>query len=37
MDYFALSPFFDSRSNNGVLRTQRRIEMADYGHAFEKQ
>ncbi|TYJ54566.1 hypothetical protein B9479_004794 [Cryptococcus floricola] len=36
MDYFAYSPFWDSRSNNNVLRTQRRIDNPTYGHAEEK-
>ncbi|WOO80125.1 Mediator of RNA polymerase II transcription subunit 6 [Vanrija pseudolonga] len=36
MDYFAFSPFWDSKSNNNVLRTQRRIENPTYGHAEEK-
>ncbi|KIR55622.1 hypothetical protein I315_01495 [Cryptococcus gattii Ru294] len=36
MDYFAYSPFWDSKSNNNVLRTQRRIENPAYGHAEEK-
>lgn len=36
MDYFAYSPFWDAKSNNNVLRTQRRIENPAYGHAEEK-
>ncbi|WVF71248.1 hypothetical protein IAT40_006050 [Kwoniella sp. CBS 6097] len=36
MDYFAYSPFWDSKSNNNVLRTQRRVENPTYGHAEEK-
>lgn len=36
MDYFAYSPFWDPKSNNNVLRTQRRIEQPSYGHAEEK-
>ncbi|WVQ80828.1 hypothetical protein IAT38_002935 [Cryptococcus sp. DSM 104549] len=36
MDYFAYSPFWDGKSNNNVLRTQRRIENPAYGHAEEK-
>ncbi|GFZ43859.1 Mediator complex subunit 6, partial [Saitozyma sp. JCM 24511] len=36
MDYFAYSPFFDHKSNNSVLRTQRRVENPTYGHAEEK-
>lgn len=36
MDYFAHSPFFDTQSNNSVLRTQRRVENPTYGHAEEK-
>lgn len=36
MDYFAFSPFWDSKSNNNVLRTQRRVENPGYGHAEEK-
>ncbi|KAL7421621.1 Mediator of RNA polymerase II transcription subunit 6 [Cryptotrichosporon argae] len=36
MDYFAYSPFWDSKSNNNVLRTQRRVENPTYGHAQEK-
>lgn len=36
MDYFAYSPFFDTQSNNSVLRTQRRVENPTYGHAEEK-
>jgi len=36
MDYFAYSPFWDPKSNNNVLRVQRRIEQPTYGHAEEK-
>jgi hypothetical protein len=36
MDYFAFSPFWDPKSNNNVLRVQRRIEQPNYGHAEEK-
>ncbi|WWC89224.1 uncharacterized protein L201_004142 [Kwoniella dendrophila CBS 6074] len=36
MDYFAYSPFWDTKSNNNVLRTQRRVENPTYGHAEEK-
>jgi mediator of RNA polymerase II transcription subunit 6 len=36
MDYFAYSPFWDPKSNNNVLRVQRRIEQPSYGHAEEK-
>ncbi|WVQ67565.1 uncharacterized protein L199_005766 [Kwoniella botswanensis] len=36
LDYFAYSPFWDSKSNNNVLRTQRRVENPTYGHAEEK-
>nr|XP_018262884.1 uncharacterized protein I303_04370 [Kwoniella dejecticola CBS 10117]OBR85042.1 hypothetical protein I303_04370 [Kwoniella dejecticola CBS 10117] len=36
MDYFAYSPFWDTKSNNSVLRTQRRVENPTYGHAEEK-
>ncbi|WRT66448.1 uncharacterized protein IL334_003406 [Kwoniella shivajii] len=36
MDYFAYSPFWDSKSNNNVLRTQRRVENPTYGHVEEK-
>jgi hypothetical protein len=36
MDYFAFSPFWDPKSNNNVLRVQRRIEQPTYGHAEEK-
>ncbi|KAK6909987.1 hypothetical protein I203_104013 [Kwoniella mangroviensis CBS 8507] len=36
LDYFAFSPFWDSKSNNNVLRTQRRVENPTYGHAEEK-
>lgn len=36
MDYFAYSPFWDNKSNNNVLRTQRRVENPAYGHALEK-
>ncbi|KAK8864472.1 hypothetical protein IAR55_001722 [Kwoniella newhampshirensis] len=36
LDYFAYSPFWDSKSNNSVLRTQRRVENPTYGHVEEK-
>jgi len=36
MDYFAYSPFWNTRCNNNVLRTQRRVENPSYGHAQEK-
>ena len=36
LDYFAFSPFWDTKSNNNVLRTQRRVENPTYGHAQEK-
>lgn len=36
LDYFASSPFWDTKSNNNVLRTQRRVENPTYGHAQEK-
>ncbi|KAK4687354.1 mediator of RNA polymerase II transcription subunit 6, partial [Tremellales sp. Uapishka_1] len=36
MDYFAYSPFWDNKSNNNVLRTQRRVENPTYGHADER-
>ncbi len=36
MDYFALSPFCDTNSNNKILRTQRKYENPNYGHAEEK-
>ncbi|WVN88397.1 uncharacterized protein L203_103606 [Cryptococcus depauperatus CBS 7841] len=36
MDFFAQSPFWDSRSNNSVLRTQRSVDHPGYGHAQEK-
>lgn len=36
MDYFARSPFWDTKSNNNVLRTQRSVGNPFYGHAEEK-